>query len=95
MGNCCTKNGKIIPTKPDNNCVLKWESRRKTEKFHWWPMCDTNENDKAKIPITTVLPHFSDSELSVVRSYNSFPSLSFTVLYRIFFLADLRAFKSF
>ena len=44
MGSSCSKNGKIIPTKP-YNCVLKWESRRKTEQFHWWPMCDTNEND--------------------------------------------------
>ena len=41
MGNCCVKN-KIEPIKFEIHSLLKWESNRKTEKFHWWPMCESD-----------------------------------------------------
>tara|TARA_B110001469_G_C9644435_1_gene325129 strand:+ start:2233 stop:3192 length:960 start_codon:yes stop_codon:yes gene_type:complete len=45
MGNSCYKNKKIQPIKIVDTCILKWESIKKTEKYHWWPLCELNEND--------------------------------------------------
>ena len=45
MGNCCFKNYKIQPIKIVDSCVLKWVSIKKTEKYHWWPLYELNEND--------------------------------------------------
>ena len=42
MGNCCIKN-KINPDV--ESTVLNWSASKKTEYYHWWPMCESNEND--------------------------------------------------
>ena len=31
--------------KPANNCVLYWNSKYKTQTYHWWPLLASNEND--------------------------------------------------
>ena len=45
MGNSCVKSNKIKPIKIVDSSVLKWESTRKTESYHWWPMCEHEAND--------------------------------------------------
>ena len=42
MGNCCIKN-KINPDV--ESTVLNWVASKKTEYYHWWPMCESTEND--------------------------------------------------
>jgi len=42
MGNSCIKN-KINPVVESS--VLNWNACQKTEYYHWWPMCESNEND--------------------------------------------------
>ena len=29
----------------DNNLVINWEAKRRTEKYHWWPMREINKDD--------------------------------------------------
>lgn len=44
MGNSCIKTNKINPIVL-NNKLINWEATHKTEKYHWWPMHEQNEND--------------------------------------------------
>mgnify|MGYP001305678882 CR=1 FL=1 len=46
MGNNCIRsNNKIKPTEIVDSSILKWKSTKKTEYYHWWPMCELEEND--------------------------------------------------
>ena len=46
MGNSCIRpNNKITPIEIVDNSILKWESFRQTETYHWWPMCEHEVND--------------------------------------------------
>ena len=47
MGNSCIKPRRknSVLTPPENNNIIKWKADRKTEKYHWWPMLETNPND--------------------------------------------------
>ena len=45
MGNSCLKHKKTGIGPPENNNIIKWKADRKTEKYHWWPMLETNPND--------------------------------------------------
>jgi hypothetical protein len=46
MGNSCVKNyNKIKPIEIVDNSILKWKSTKKIGYYHWWPLCEKQEND--------------------------------------------------
>ena len=45
MGNSCVKNNDLKSIKVADTSILKWKSIRKTEFYHWWPMCEEEKDD--------------------------------------------------